>query len=143
MINSWEASLNAPNVENFQQWKSAIYAQIVEKYLTNDSCYICTKCGECLPFTNTCMCNKCGKIFKCQKTIWSILQDMHSQIEAILKSIKQQLAAIYALNVKDDLKMWSSDIYAQNVEKLSPRGSSYMLWIKPNRKCLYKCTECG
>ena len=54
---------------------------------------------------------------------------MHSQIEAILKSIKQQLAAIYALDVKDDLKMWSSGIYAQNVEKLSPRGSSYMLWM--------------
>ena len=29
----------------------------------------------------------------------------HSQIEAIMKSIKQQLAAIYAFNVKDDLKM--------------------------------------
>ena len=95
-------------MENFKQWKSAMYAQIVEKYLTNDSCYICTKCGECLPFTNTCMCNKCGKIFtfengykltKCKKTIISILQDVHGQV-----------ADIYALNVKDALEMWSSYI---------------------------------
>ena len=49
------------------------------------------------------MCNKCGKIFtfengykltKCKKTIISILQDVHGQV-----------AAIYALNVKDALKM--------------------------------------
>ena len=58
-----EASLNALNVEKFQQWMSAIYAQNVENYLTNESCYACTNCGECLTMVNTCMCNKCGQIF--------------------------------------------------------------------------------
>ena len=99
--NILQASLNALIVEKFQQWKSAIYAKNVKRYLTNESSYIFTKCGECLTMASTCMCNKCGKIFtfengykltKFKKTIISILQDVHGQVAAIFCKKNMQKA---------------------------------------------------
>ena len=99
--NILQASLNALIVEKFQQWKSAIYAKNVKRYLTNESSYIFTKCGECLTMASTCMCNKCGKIFtfendyklnKCKNTIISILQDVHGQVAAIFCKKNMQKA---------------------------------------------------
>ena len=37
------------------------YVQNVERYFTNESCYICTKSGDCLTMVNTSICNEYGK----------------------------------------------------------------------------------
>ena len=85
ILTNKQVTLEALNMEKFQQWMSAIYAQNVEKYLKNESCYICTNCGECLIMVTTCMYNKCGK------NIWE-----SSLNELNVEKFEQWKSAIYA-----------------------------------------------